>query len=221
MSIASSWLRVFALALLPLLVPGTARAHSRASRRHEPVALRLHVSEANINASVETADKALGPKGRVVLSCKSVCDTQLPRGRYQLILRRDGETSELDSKLVNLQRPLQFNAKAANTGLRTLGLSLLITGGIAVAGGFVAIGPNLLLNSGCSGQDNCERYIDLARVGYVAAAGGGVLVLVGTLLYWGNRSSFKAKRLTPADSGLSVRLIPTTSGIGGIVTGRF
>jgi hypothetical protein len=216
MSIASSWLRVFALALalLPLLVPGTARAHSRASRRHEPVALRLHVSEANINASVETADKALGPKGRVVLSCKSVCDTQLPRGRYQLILRRDGETSELDSKLVNLQRPLQFNAKAANTGLRTLGLSLLITGGIAV-------GPNLLLNSGCSGQDNCERYIDLARVGYVAAAGGGVLVLVGTLLYWGNRSSFKAKRLTPADSGLSVRLIPTTSGIGGIVAGRF
>jgi len=126
----------------------------------------------------------------------------------------------LDSKLIKLKRPLQFNAKAAKTGLRALGLSLLITGGIAVAGGFVAIWPNVL-SSGCAGIDNCDRFVNLARAGYIAAAGGGVLMIVGTLLYWGNHSSFKGKRLDPAESNLSLRLIPTMSGLGGIVTGRF
>jgi hypothetical protein len=220
MSSASRRVQTFALALLPLLVTGAAQARSRASRRHDPVPLRLHVSEADTSASIETADKALGPKGRLVLECKSVCDAQLPRGRYKLILRRDGQTSELDSDVVNLQRPLQLTTKAANTGSRVLGLSLLIGGGIAAAGGLVAIWPNVL-SSGCAGHDNCERFIGLARAGYIAAASGGVLVLVGTLLYWGNHSSFKIERLKPVEGDLSVHLVPTLSGMAALVTGRF
>jgi hypothetical protein len=216
MSRISCWLLSFVI----VLGTGTAHAHSRAARQQEPVALRLQISVAGTNATVETADKALGPKGRIVARCESVCEMKLPRGRYQLTLRRDAETSALDSELVNLQRPLQVTTKPASSGLRLLGSTLLITGGIAAGAGLIAIWPNIL-SSGCEGQPNCDHMIGLARAGYIAAASGGVLCLVGVLLWVTNRTSFVGKRLEHSEPNLSVQFAPSQSGIAGLVTGRF
>jgi hypothetical protein len=142
----------------------------------------------------------------------------LPRGKYKLTVRRDGETSELDSEYVNLRPPLNITTKPASPDMRVLGLSMLITGAVAAGAGLVAIFPNLLLNSGCQ---NCNRYIDLARAGYIAAASGGVMCLVGVLLYLNNRTSFVIKRLKTPSSDLSLHLAPNPTGVAALLTGRF
>jgi hypothetical protein len=220
MSRGSVSVAVYAVAFLHLLVAGTGRAQSRASRRHEPVALRLEVTEPSTHVVVETADKKLGPMGRLVLQCKTLCETEVPRGTYRLTLTRDGETSALDSELVSLHRPMQFTAEPVSTGLRVLGGALLITGGAAVVGGVVAVSP-MVLGSMCHGGDTCNRHITLARVGFIAAGSGGVLVLVGLLLYLHNRSSFDGARLRAGERGLTMELLPGPSGITGVATGRF
>jgi hypothetical protein len=221
MSRGSVSFSVFACVLLSLWVAGTGHAQARASRRHEPVALRLQVSEPGTNVSVETADRHLGPKGRLVLQCSTVCDTEVPGGIYKLVLKRDGEASALDSEVVSLRRPLQYTTESASPGLRVLGGGLFITGGVAVVGGFIATFP-MLMSSMCHGGGNtCDRHITLGRIGFIAAGSGGVMVLVGMLLYWSNHTSFKAERLKVREPGLSMQVLPGRSGITGVVTGRF
>lgn len=211
----------FALGILQLCVTGNVAAQSRAARRHEPVALKLHVVELGTNVSVETADKRLGPKGRVVLQCKTVCETEVPRGIYKLILRRDGEATTSDSDYVSLQRPLQYTTQSVSHGLKLLGAGLFIAGAIGVGIGVVAAWPMILSSMCHGGSDECDAHVTFARIAAISGISGGVLAITGMLLYMNNKSSFKAQRLNVRERNLSMQLWPSTSGITGVVTATF
>jgi hypothetical protein len=211
----------YLIACLSFFVAGTALARPSAPRRLELVTLRVRVSEPGMSVAVETADKTSGPKGRLVLRCESVCDEELPHAHYKLTLKRGDATPEYDSEIIQLKRSMQFTGGASSSGLRVFGVTLLIAGGAVAASGFIALLPRLSGALGDGGVTADDEYAALTMYGFIAAASGGVLAVVGLLLYWTNRLVFEREKLPRRANGLSMQLLPTASGASGVVTGRF
>jgi hypothetical protein len=195
-------------------------ASRRSSREREPVTLQLRVVHPGTRATVTLLDRRFGSPGQLILQCQSVCSQQLPVGQYKLTLEYPDGEREPDAETVLLRSTTEFISHPPDRGLRTLGLTLLISGPLLLVSGLSALLPNVFELLLCHSSSCGSSWNAWTTAGVIVSPLGLAMGVVGFVLFKRNRWPFERAEL-PATPQARVEWSVQVNALGALVAGTF